>query len=96
MYLWMAFFDCSPIDEFVFFMSNPLLSSKGWGLVGVVCPEPVHILGALPSLFGFTYRGAERDRLWIIYPGEHPFTVDEQLEVWPFQKIPELAATLQP
>lgn len=35
------------------------------------------------------------DRLWIIYPGEHQYPVDEKLEVWPLQQIPNLAATLQ-
>ena len=35
------------------------------------------------------------DRLWIIYPGEHQYPVDEKLEVWPLQQIPDLAAMLQ-
>ncbi len=35
------------------------------------------------------------DRLWIIYPGEHQYPVDEKLRVWPLQQIPDLAGKLQ-
>jgi len=35
------------------------------------------------------------DRLWIIYPGEHQYPVDEKLRVWPLQQIPDLARKLQ-
>lgn len=30
------------------------------------------------------------DRLWIIYPGSHPYSVDEAITVWPVEAIPSL------
>ncbi len=35
------------------------------------------------------------DHLWIIYPGEHHYPIDERLTAWPLQQIPDLAAKLQ-
>ena len=35
------------------------------------------------------------DHLWIIYPGEHPYPVNEKLAVWPLRQLPELDAKLQ-
>lgn len=32
--------------------------------------------------------------LWIIYPGQHSYPVDEQISAWPLQQLPELPAQL--
>jgi predicted AAA+ superfamily ATPase len=32
--------------------------------------------------------------LWIIYPGEHQYPVDDKISVWPLGQLPDLAAQL--
>ena len=32
--------------------------------------------------------------LWVIYPGQHSYPVDEQISVWPIQLISELLSQL--
>ena len=35
------------------------------------------------------------EHLWIIYPGNHRYPVDDKISVWPILQLPELAAHLQ-
>jgi len=33
--------------------------------------------------------------LWVIYPGQYPYPVDEQISVWPLQHLPEFPSQLR-
>ena len=51
------------------------------------------------SLFGHPRVGASWEgfallHLWVIYPGQHSYPVDEQISVWPLQLISELPSKL--
>ena len=35
------------------------------------------------------------DHLWIVYPGEHRYRIDERITAWPLQAIGELPAALR-
>ncbi len=41
-----------------------------------------------------TLKDLALQHLWVIYPGQHRYPVDEQISVWPLQKLPELPSQL--
>jgi predicted AAA+ superfamily ATPase len=43
----------------------------------------------------FALNDLSLQHLWIIYPGQHQYPVEEKISVWPVHQLPELAAQLR-